>query len=164
MPTIEEYSQRAREERLARIERTPGELAAAVREADPSLLSRRPDAKNWAPVEVLCHLRDNEEWFLERMKLVVAMPEPRFVATNPDRWANERQYMTNDAAVALAAFTGRREETLAFLRALGPDDWSRAGMHADSRGRRTIDEFVSVMAWHDDNHFDQLRRALAGRA
>jgi hypothetical protein len=164
MPTIQEYARRSREERLARVARTAGELAAAVQSADPAALTRRPDAKNWAAVEVLCHLRDNEEWFLERMKLVVAMHEPRFVATNPDRWANERQYLTNDAAVALAAFTGRREATLAFLRALGPDDWSRAGVHADSRGRRTIDEFLSVMAWHDDNHLDQLRRALAGRA
>lgn len=164
MPTIEEYAQRPRQERLARVARTAGELGAAVQGADAPALARRPDAKNWAPVEVLCHLRDNEEWFLERMKLVVAMHEPRFVATNPDRWASDRQYLTNDAAVALAAFTRRREETLAFLGALGPDDWSRAGVHADSRGRRTIDEFLSVMAWHDDNHLDQLRRALAGRA
>ena len=51
----------------------------------------------------------------------------------------------------------------AMLSTLGPDGWSRAGVHADSRGRRTIEEFLSVMAWHDDNHLDQLRRALDGR-
>jgi hypothetical protein len=164
MPTIEEYARCSREERLARVARTGAELAAAVRGADPTALSRRPDAKNWAAVEVLCHLRDNEEWFLERMKLVVAMDEPRFLPTNPDRWASERQYLTGDALTALAAFTRRRDETLAFLRHLGPEAWGRAGVHADSRGRRTIDEFLSVMAWHDDNHLDQLRRALAGRA
>jgi DinB superfamily len=164
MPTIEEYARCSREERLARVTRTAGELAAAVQSADPTTLSRRPDARSWAAVEVLCHLRDNEEWFLERMKLVIAMDEPRFLATNPDRWASERQYLTNDATLALAAFTRRREETLAFLRELGPDEWNRAGVHADSRGRRTIDEFLSVMAWHDDNHLDQLRRALAGLA
>jgi hypothetical protein len=28
----------------------------------------------------------------------------------------------------------------------------------------TVDGFVTLMAWHDDNHLDQLRRALAGRA
>lgn len=164
MPTIEEYARRSREERLARVARTAGELAAAVQSADPTALSRRPDARNWAAVEVLCHLRDNEEWFLERMKLIITMDEPRFPATNPDRWASERQYLSNDAKMALAAFTRRREETVAFLRRLGPDEWHRAGVHADSRGRRTIDEFLSVMAWHDDNHLDQLRRALPGLA
>ena len=163
MATIEEYAQRPREERMARVERTPAELVDAIVGASAIVLARRPAPTSWAATEVICHLRDNEEWFLERMKLVVAMDLPRFVATNPDRWAEERQYLTNDGALALGAFTRRRGETLDFLRKLPPDGWSRAGVHADSRGRRTIDEFLSVMAWHDDNHLDQLRRALAGR-
>ena len=163
MPSIDEYARRPREERLARIARTPDELTGAVRAADSALLGRRPAPKSWAPVEVLCHLRDNEEWFLERMRFIVAMDLPRFVATNPDRWADERQYLTNDGALALAAFVRRRAETLEFLRGLEPGAWERAGVHVDSRGRRTIDEFLSVMAWHDDNHLDQLRRALDGR-
>ena len=163
MATIEEYAQRPREERMARVERTPAELVDAIVGASAAVLARRPAPTSWAATEVICHLRDNEEWFLERMKLVVAMDLPRFVATNPDRWAEERQYFTNDGALALGAFTRRRGETLDFLRKLPPDGWVRAGVHADSRGRRTIDEFLSVMAWHDDNHLDQLRRALAGR-
>ena len=162
--TVEAYARLPRERRLARLALTPDQLAAAIAGQGEAALARRPDAANWAATEVICHLRDNEEWFLERMKLVVAMDQPRFVATNPDRWAEERQYLTNDATVALAAFTRRREETLAFLQRLGPDDWARAGVHADARGRRTIDEFLSVMPWHDDNHLDQLRRALDGRA
>jgi hypothetical protein len=161
--TIEEYAGRPREERMARVERTRAELADAIKGASAAVLARRPAPKSWAATEVICHLRDNEEWFLERMKLVVVMDLPRFVTTNPDRWAEERQYLTNDGALALAAFTRRRGETLDFLRNLPPDGWSRAGVHADSRGRRTIDEFLSVMAWHDDNHLDQLRRALDGR-
>ena len=95
--------------------------------------------------------------------MIVAMDLPRFVPTNPDRWADERQYLTNDGAAALAAFARRRHETQDFLRQLEPAAWARAGVHIDSRGRRTIDEFLSVMAWHDDNHLDQLRRALDGR-
>ena len=163
MPSIEDYARRPREERLARIARTPDELADVVRGVDVAVLARRPAPKSWAPNEVVCHLRDNEEWFLERMRMIATMDLPRFVATNPDRWADERQYLTNDAAVALAAFTRRRRETLEFFRALAPEAWARAGLHTDSRGRRTIDEFLSVMAWHDDNHLDQLRRALLGR-
>ena len=129
-----------------------------------AVLSRRPDGKNWAATEVICHLRDNEESFQLRLQQIMLMDEPRFVTTNPDRWAEERQYLRNDAAAALAAFTRRRAETLAFLRGLEPDDWLRVGIHADSRGRRTVDDFLTVMAWHDDNHLDQLRRALDGRA
>ena len=28
----------------------------------------------------------------------------------------------------------------------------------------TADDFVTLMAWHDDNHLDQLKRALDGKA
>jgi DinB superfamily len=64
---------------------------------------------------------------------------------------------------ALAHFRRRREESLAFLRTLTAEQWKRGGTHA-TRGRLTIDDFVTVMAGHDDNHLAQLKRALEGRA
>jgi hypothetical protein len=92
------------------------------------------------------------------------MDEPRFPTTNPNRWAAERQYLRNDSAQALAAFTRGRAMTLAFLRDLSDEQWERAGVQMDSRGRRTLDDFLAVMAWHDPNHLDQLCRALEDRA
>jgi len=62
------------------------------------------------------------------------------------------------------AFVRRRTETLMLLRGLAADAWSRAGWQLDSRGRRTVDEFLTLMAWHDENHLAQLARALVGRA
>jgi hypothetical protein len=49
------------------------------------------------------------------------------------------------------------------LRTLTPVELQRGGVHA-VRGRMTIDDFVTLMAWHDDNHLDQLKRALDGKA
>ena len=164
MRSIEEWRQAPRAERLARLALTGEELARAIAGQDAPRLARRPDSVNWAPVEVICHLRDTEESFLQRFRLVLIMDEPRFPTTNPNRWAAERQYLRNDSAQALAAFTRRRAETLAFLRELSDEQWERAGVQMDSRGRRTLDDFLGVMAWHDPNHIDQLCRALEGRA
>jgi hypothetical protein len=163
MPTMEEYAGQPVEQRLQRLERTGDELEAAIRGRDDQTLSRRPDGKNWAAKEVICHLRDTEEMFLARFEAIVATNDPKLTGVNPDRWAEERQYLTNDAARALTAFRARRGDSLDFLRKLGRDDWQRGGIHA-TRGRLTIDEFVTLMAWHDDNHLDQLKRALEGRA
>ncbi|HEU5321279.1 MAG TPA: DinB family protein [Methylomirabilota bacterium] len=163
MRTLEAYAALGRAERLARLRGAPGALAAAVGSARAEALARRPAPGAWAAVEVLCHLRDLEESFLERLRLIALVHEPRFPTTSPDRWAEERQYLRHDAGEALAAFTRRRGETLAFLDGLAPAAWARAGFQLDSRGRRTVDDFVAVMAWHDDNHLAQLRRALAGR-
>lgn len=163
MPTMEEYAKRPVAERLARAERTPDELAEAIRGRSDEELSRRPDARNWAAKEVLCHLRDVEESFQGRIEQALSMDEPRFLAVAPDRWAEERQYLRCDAAQALAHFRQRRRETLEMLRKLPADLLKRAGVHA-TRGRMTIDDLITLMAWHDDNHLDQLRRALDGRA
>jgi uncharacterized damage-inducible protein DinB len=164
MPTIEEYARTSRGERLARLARTADELADAITDHSPATLGRRPDGRNWAATEVLCHLRDLEESFLDRFHQIMLMDEPRFPRSSPDRWAAERQYLTNEPTAALAAFRARRAETLALFQELPPPAWQRAGVHLDSRGRRTLDEYLAVMAWHDDNHLDQLRRAVAGRA
>jgi hypothetical protein len=51
---------------------------------------------------------------------------------------------------------------LRFLRGLRTEHWERGGVHA-TRGRMTVKDFVGLMAWHDDNHLDQLKRALQGK-
>jgi DinB superfamily len=162
--TLEEWAGRPRAERLARLERTAAELVAGIGDAGPDRLAQRPAPASWAGVEVVCHLRDVEESFRARFEQILAMPDPVFPRSNPDRWAEERQYLRHDAQAAARAFGRRRAETLALLRGVAADGWARAGVHSDSRGRRTLDEFVTVMAWHDENHLDQLRRALEGRA
>lgn len=162
MATTEHWATQSREERMKRLERTADELTAALKGQPALVLTRRPDPKNWAPVEVLCHLRDIEETFLGRFETILAQDDPKFLAVDPDRWATERQYLRNDAGEAVAAFRKRRQESLAWLRRLTPDQFERGGIHA-TRGRLTIDNFLTMLAWHDDNHLDQLKRGLEGR-
>ena len=167
MPTVEEYAKFPREERLTRLERGPDAVAAALRGQSDAVLSRRPDPKSWAAKEVVCHLRDTEEIFMTHwFELIIAMDEPKFPPVDPstpDRWAEERQYLRNDVGEALSSFRKRRGDTLAFLRKLTPEQWNRAGLHP-RRGRMTFEDFLTLIAWHDENHLDQLRRALDGRA
>jgi hypothetical protein len=163
MRTMDEVAKQPREERLARMQRTADDFAEAVKGQSETALSRRPDARNWSAKEVLCHMRDTEALFMERFQLIMAMDDPTLIGPDPDRWADERQYLRNDVGETLAAFRKRRDETLEFMRRLSPADWNRGGIHA-VRGRLTLDAFATLMAWHDDNHLDQLRRALDGRA
>ena len=164
MPTMEEYAQQTREQRLQRLTRTADELSAAIKGQAESVLGRRPDTKNWAAKEIICHLRDTEEAFNARFELIVAMDtDPKLVGSSADRVAEERQYLRNDAVEAIGAFRRRREENIDYLRKLTPAQWDKGGTHP-VRGRMTIDTFLTLMAWHDDNHLDQLKRALDGKA
>jgi len=173
MPTMDDVAKQPLEQRLSRMTRTAADLADAIRGHHEAALVRRPDLKNWAAKEIICHLRDTEELFLARLEMIAAMDEPAFGAAGhgarvltidtPDRWAEDRQYLRNDAAHALETFRKRRDDLLAHLRALTPAQWQRGGIHP-TRGRMTVEDFATMIAWHDDNHLDQLRRALEGKA
>ncbi len=95
--------------------------------------------------------------------MVLATHEPVLIETSTaDRWAEDRQYHRHNAGAAWDAFGRRRDETLAMLRPLAPEQWRRAGLHA-RRGRMSVDDLLNLIAWHDDNHLDQLRRAVDGQ-
>jgi len=183
MPTPEQYSALSIEPRLRRLRHTSGDLERAIAGKSDSELSRRPRPDSWAAKEIVCHLRDVEELFQIRFHTVVALDEPRILVLgasatdlapwriggsighplDPARWAEERQYLRNDTHEALTAFQRRRTEVLALLKSLSPAEWERGGIHL-SQGRLTLADWVARLAAHDDNHLDQLRRALEGRA
>jgi uncharacterized damage-inducible protein DinB len=163
MATMEEYAKQPVADRMKRLERTPDQLAEATRGRSDAALSRRPDATNWAAKEVVCHLRDIEEFFMGRLASLMAMDDPKFLPVAPDRWAEERQYLRNDTGAALEAFRKRRQESLAFFATLTAEQWRRGGIHP-TRGRMTADDILALLAHHDDIHLDQLARALEGRA
>ena len=164
MPTMEEYSKQPREARLQRLSRTGDELAAAIKGQGDAALSRRPDEKNWAAKEIVCHLRDAEDAFNTRFELILALDvDPPLVGPGADRMAEERQYLKNDTAEAVAAFAKRRQETIAFFGKLDAAQWNKGAIHP-VRGRLSLDAFLTLMAWHDDNHLEQIARALEGKA
>jgi hypothetical protein len=149
-------------DRLSRLERTPADLARLLRGHGDPTLSRRPAADAWSAKEIVCHLRDAEEHLGTWIRTVLAMDDPVLVETaTADREAAERQYVRQHAGAAWDAFGHRRDETLALLRALDASAWARAGRHA-RRGRVTVGDLVALMAWHDEAHLDQVKRALDG--
>ena len=182
MPSREVYASLALDRRLERMARTPDDLATAIHGREPVDLSRRPDAKNWSVTEITCHLRDIEELSMMRFRMMLAMDEPKVLVVgakppnpgewglvgdelpvDPNRWAEERQYSRCDPTAALAAFRNRRAESLAFLGRLTSEQWARGSQHP-ILGRMTFGDWTALMAGHDDNHLDQLTRALAGHA
>jgi hypothetical protein len=161
--SVDAWFARAPDERLARLARTPDQVGAAIAGRGERLLARRPAPDAWAPVEVVCHLRDAEEMFGQRFETILANDEPALPDAGPaDRWARDRQYCRQDAAAALAHFRRRRGESLETLIGLAPAEWQRGGERR-AYGRLTIDRLVALMAWHDDNHLEQLTRAVEGK-
>src|SRR5262245_637007 len=145
------------------MERTADDFATAIYGVTEAVLAWRPDEQNWAATEIVCHLGDIEELWTVRAQTVLLAEDQMFLRHYNDRWAQERQYLRNDAAQALAAFHTRRQEAIELFRMLSPTELQRTCSHA-VLGRMTIDGIVGLLAWHDDKHLDQLKRALEDKA
>jgi hypothetical protein len=175
------YAERSGAELRELLGGTPDRVVAALRDHAPGDPAARL-SDGWAPVEVVCHLRDIDDLAVLRFRMILQMDEPKLPAAfmpddrdgwglieagaaliDPARWAEERQYLRNDVAQALDAFRRRRQETLAFVAALRPGQLDRRGIHP-AYGSLTMAEWLAVLGWHDDNHVAQLAAALvAGR-
>lgn len=117
----------------------------------------------WTVLEVLCHLRDYEaEVFPERVRMICAEDPRDLLNPDPDAWASEREYNTQDVYEVYNDWKSNREKHITLLADADETDWEKAGNHP-RRGRWTLDDHLLLTVWHDMNHIEQITRILAER-
>ena len=144
----------------AELARTPDVLAGLVAGLDTAGWRARPAPKEWAPVEIVCHLRDEEtEDFGARVRVVVT-GGAALVPIDPERWAVERRYLEDDGPRSLTTFRERRTTTLAFLGSLAAERLTGTVTHARMGPLSGLDLLAAWVA-HDRMHLAQLTATLA---
>jgi len=156
MPEARALLDEARRE-LARLPRLLEELLAGL---DEMGARRRPAPGEWSPVEIVCHLRDEEvEDFGARLRVIVE-GGGEFAPIDPERWARERGYGDARLSEALAAFHARRRASLELLAAAAPD--ALAGWRPQRElGRLSGLDLLAAWVAHDRLHLRQLAGTLA---
>jgi DinB superfamily len=140
--------------------RLPPVLDALLGDLDPETWRERPAPAEWSPVEIICHLRDEEtEDFGARLR-VIAERGSAFTPIDPAGWAEARRYRDADPATALLTLLERRAETLVFVGSLAPERLQHAVSHARLG---TLSGLDLLAAWvtHDRLHLTQLAATLA---
>jgi hypothetical protein len=139
--------------------RLPRLLEALVGDLDEAAWRARPVQDEWAPVEIICHLRDEEvEDFGARVRVVLEGGS-RFVPIDPERWAADRRYRDADPREALAALVSRRAASLELLASVNPARLTAAVEHRDAGRLSGLDLLVAWVA-HDRGHLRQLAGTL----
>ena len=140
--------------------RLPPTLRALLEGLEAALWRERPVEGEWSPLEIVCHLRDEEtEDFGARVRVVMAGGE-RFVPIDPEGWAVERRYRDADPVTALAALCDRRATNLEFL-ASAPPDGLRATVTQPGTGTLSGLDLLAAWVTHDRLHLAQLAATLA---
>lgn len=155
---------------FAALSGTPDVLDAllARRPADDPLWDARPDPQRFSLREIVAHLADWENVFLDRLVRTRDEESPTLPVIDPEQRAREHDYAHHDPQEDLAQFRAGRERLVGFLRALEPAEWERAGQIV--RGDPSISHRVTLEAWavqtlaHDGYHTQQVAQWLDGRA
>jgi hypothetical protein len=135
-------------------------LAADAAVADAAAMSSI-DAE-WTPAEILGHLCDGARVWGGRMRRVVREEEPELEPFDEALALRVAGYHWKRLEPLLAEFRIVSEDTLAFLRGLTPDDWTRVGRHT-TLGRVGLGDLVRIEMEHERDHAQQLREASRRR-
>ena len=140
--------------------RMPAMLDGLVNGLDAESARTRPAPAEWSPVEIVCHLRDEEtEDFGARLRVILS-GTGEFIRIAPERWPEERRYREASLQEALEAFHTRRQASLELLQSAAPE----ALGPSRSLGRfGPLSGLDLVAAWvtHDRLHLAQLAGTLA---
>ena len=138
----------------------PGILSALLDDIDDATACSRPLPDEWAPVEIVCHLRDEEtKDFAARVRVVVE-GRTAFAPIDPVGWAEQRRYREANLREALASFRERRTANLAWLGEIVPAHLGRSVTHP-TIGELSGLDLLTAWVTHDRLHLAQLAGTLA---
>lgn len=148
------------EKTLRDLPKTPVILNVILQGVDQQRAQTSTDGPDgWSVLEVLSHMNDFEQIFLDRVMKMVETDLPRFEAIDPDALAKNSDYAGQNLSEVFASYVSRRRAHLAFLRGLTPEQWQRTGVHYAS-GEQTVVELATNTTLHDVNHIEQIIKAL----
>ena len=146
------------EQLLQDLEEAPDRFAAEVDELTESELVRRPADGEWNLKELAGHMRDVERAaFLERLTLILQQDNPTVPLFDEQEAARTSNAGTQPIGDTLAEWKSYREQTVAMLRGLPPEEQSKPATHPEL-GRITPASLAGHFANHDSLHLEQALR------
>jgi uncharacterized damage-inducible protein DinB len=134
-----------------------GRVVRGVTQQDAS--TYRDNGEGWTVLEVMCHLRDFEQLFLDRACMTVEQDTPDLPFPNPNEVAAQGNYMAQNLEAAYAEWVHRRESQLAYFASLKEDAWERTATHP-VRGSVSLTDQMMLTVWHDNNHLEQMTKII----
>jgi len=130
---------------------------------DPRDLARSYAPGKWSVGYILHHLSDNETVFFDRIRRVLSEPCPVLWVMDQDAWARGLDYARVPLEISARVYESVRNAIIYYAGA----HYERSGqlefVHSVD-GVRTLREEFDRVASHNEQHLNQIRRALGGPA
>ena len=141
---------------FAQLERHGNVLQALLTDLSPAEIMWKPAPEKWCPLEVVCHLYDEErEDFRARLRSTLEDPGKPWHPIDPTAWVRERRYREQDFTGKLHGFREERQRSLEWLRGLEHAPWTNAYVHPKV-GPVSCELLLTNWVVHDLHHIRQL--------
>ena len=136
-----------------------------------SLTKGRSDAEldtpyrpqGWTVRQVVHHVADSHMNAYVRMKFAVTEDAPTIKAYDEAKWAELPEARSGPAEMSIALLDALHRRWLMFLRGLPDTEFAKAYVHPEL-GPVTLDEALTLYAWHCRHHTGHIRLGLGVEA
>lgn len=154
-----------REKLRQRLDESRRELLASAAHLGPAGLAAPTANPGWAVHDVLAHLAGAERGHQQVIRALLAGHAPHLTGFDLDAFNAADVAARQGASLAelLGELASNRNDTLALLETVGPDEWQRGGYHPGGFDT-TIEGVFRIIAIHEKRHTKEIRAALAPSA
>lgn len=145
-----EITPELRSELINEIARLPANLKRAVENLDEKQLDTPYRPEGWTVRQTIHHVADSHLNSIIRFKLALTENKPTIRPYYEDRWANLAD-SNLPIEHSLQIIEGLHQRWATLLNSMTDEDFKRRLIHPES-GEWTLEEFLSLYAWHSRHH------------
>jgi len=160
-PPAVPLSAETRERLIDEIAAAPAELRAAVDGLSDAALDTPYRPGGWTVRQVVHHVPDSHLNSYVRFKLAMTERHPTIRTYDEAAWAEQADARRAAIGPSLDLLDALHARWTAWLRTLGPDDWTRTLEHPEM-GTLSLDQLLALYAWHGRHHVAHITSLRAG--
>lgn len=126
-----------------------------------SELKHRPAPGKWSLYEIVMHLVETQDVFIERATRMLVEDKPAIKSFTPDTARQEGWYLTQNFKSRLQTFKEQRSTFIALLKTFTDEQWKAEGRH-EGYARYTIEQCTESLMRHEEHHLYQVLNLVYG--
>lgn len=145
---------------LRTLRKTPTILKAVLASITPQQARiLRDGGDGWSIHYIICHLRDLEAMYTQRVRDLLARPNPVFAVNSNEDLIIQNDYEGQDFNLALNDYLEQRQMFIALLETVTDEQWLLSGTHP-IQGPATLLDVAVNTGLHDIDHIEQIVRCI----
>ena len=142
---------------LEKIRTLPVQLAGLIGNLSEKQLESTYREGGWTGRQVIHHVADSHMNALIRFKWTLTEETPEIKAYDEKAWAELADTQKTPVNVSVALLESLHARWIVLLEAMSPADFQRTLFHPEHRRAITLDEMLSLYAWHGEHHLGHLK-------